>query len=81
MGRIHASDLDYATHVRNDWALGRSKQTAYTPSRSVTEADFAGTDTVAIELAGDTARVPTLDDLRTLSDTIKRSHSWRNKED
>ena len=80
MGRIHATDLDYATHARRAAAVEPSRQHGFTPSRSVTEADFAGTDTVAIELAGDTARVPTLDDLRTLSDTIKRSHSWRNKD-
>ena len=78
MGRIHANDLDYALHVRHASAVAPSGQRGFTPSRSVTEADFAGTDTVVIELAGDTARVPTLDDLRTLSDTIRRSQSWRN---
>jgi hypothetical protein len=80
MGRIHANDLDYALHVRRSSALVPSTQRAFTPSRTVTAADFDGADTVAIELAGDTTRVPTLDDLRTLSDTIKRSHSWRNEQ-
>jgi hypothetical protein len=75
---MHANDLDYAMHVQHASAVAPSAQRAFTPSRSVTEADFNGADSVAIELAGDTARVPTLDDLRKLSDTIKRSHSWRN---
>lgn len=81
MGRFDASDLAYATNVARAAAAKPPSKGVSAGPRLVMENDLTAGDTVAFEFEDSkvhTPRVPTLDDLRKLSDTIRRAHDRRN---